>query len=299
MTLKDMMMLYGVTLSERRTKKQKYLFAKQLKEFAEEKDIPFQVVEHKMGRYTVENIMVGNPKAADTILAVPYDTPTRSIVKCDYYPFHQQLTIKDEKRNLVVTSIISLAFVAIAYMGFAIAKGRILFYGSAVVSLLIAASVLFLNGNKVNFNRHSASVATATKLLEDCKKNKVCVIFCDKITKGYDGYRLLVEHIHSKAQIIALDCIAYGEKLVVAHGKEMSDEAKLLADKLNALDKCYSNEQMKNNVLSVLPNCLFVTSGEIENGELVVKNTRSKNDVKLDMNRLEMIEKEICDYINR
>jgi len=292
-------MLYGVTLSERRTKKQKYLFAVKIREEAERLGLPFEVVDYRMGRYNVENIMVGNPKASDFVLAVPYDTPTKSIVNCDYYPFHQQLTIKDERRNLVVTAIIALAFVAIGYVGFAIAKGRVLFYISAAVSLLIAAYVLFVNGNKVNFNRHSASVAVAMKLLEDAKKKNVCVIFCDKITKGYDGYRLLMMHIHSKAKIITLDCLAYGEKLVVAHGSQMSTEAQKLAKKLSALDKCYSNEQAKNNVLSVLPDCLFVTTGDIENGELIVRNTRSKNDVKLDMNRLEKIENAICEYINQ
>ena len=69
MTLQDLMMLYGVTLGNRRTAKQKYLFAQQLNESLPPLGWPVRV-QQREGRFSkIENLIAGDLANAKVVIA--------------------------------------------------------------------------------------------------------------------------------------------------------------------------------------------------------------------------------------
>lgn len=46
---------------------------------------------------------------------------------------------------------------------------------------------------------------------------------------------------------------------------------------------------MKQNALMLYPNMVCLSAGRIEQGEFVVKNTASKRDIRVDLERLEVL----------
>ena len=62
------------------------------------------------------------------------------------------------------------------------------------------------------------------------------------------------------------------------------------------MERTYEDSQVGRNLLSLFPAGMILTSGAIEDGELVVHNTRSPKDVGLDLPRLELIEAALCAF---
>ena len=59
------------------------------------------------------------------------------------------------------------------------------------------------------------------------------------------------------------------------------------------MERTYTDEQLEGgrNLLTLFPAGMILTSGSVEEGELVVRDTRTPRDVGLDLPRLEAIEK--------
>lgn len=97
------------------------------------------------------------------------------------------------------------------------------------------------------------------------------------------------------------DCISSGEKLLVAHRKNTDGSAEKLIEtaKVNGIElknKMYSDEKAGKNILTFEENMMYVVSGDIEKNEFVVKDTKSKKDIKVDINRLENIAKTFIEF---
>ena len=73
MNLQDLMMLYGVTLGARYTRKQRYFFATQMKEALNGTGWDYQIQTNPKGKTAqrVENIVVGDPSRARNIFVAP------------------------------------------------------------------------------------------------------------------------------------------------------------------------------------------------------------------------------------
>lgn len=302
MTLQDMMMLYGVTIGKRRSKKEKYLFARQLSEELTAKGWDIHVQSNTGRLFRVTNLIAGNLKTAKTLLVVPYDTPTQAIWSGGYYPFHPELTIKAGQRDIALRLVLAIMLAALACVPLEIALSR---QGVWLLMLLLTlplavGAVLLLRGhsNPFNFNRASAAVATAVKLAEDVLPQKdTAIAFCDQSAVSYEGYKLLAKNISQVPSVIVLDSISKGDRLVLAYGPKGERQAQLLLSLLpQAMGRFYRQEELGRNLLSLLPNAMILTSGTVENGELVVRDTCTPRDTGLDLPRLEKIEAALATF---
>ena len=83
----------------------------------------------------------------------------------------------------------------------------------AVLAALLGVSLLHSRGNRVNFNRNSASVALILRLIQECDPNaSTALVLVDQCCNSYEGLKLLKEACPSRAEVILLDCLAQGEK---------------------------------------------------------------------------------------
>ena len=183
MDLRDLMMLYGVTLGARHTKKQRYLFAAQVKETLAGSGWDCNIQMNPKGKtvHRVENIIVGDPSRAKTVFVAPYDTPTKASRGFTYYPFDPNKTLKEENRDARIKTLLGLllAILAVPLITLAIQRKGWWYF------LLLAAAVFLVMGyrtmkgspNEVNFYRASASLAVAMKLAESLKDKKGSVAF--------------------------------------------------------------------------------------------------------------------------
>lgn len=301
MDLRDLMMLYGVTLGARYTKKQRYLFGTHMKEALAANGWDYDIQYSPKGKtaHKVENIIVGDPDRAKTVFVVPYDTPTKATGAFRYYPFNPEKTLKEERRDMYLKTALGLvvAILSIPLIALGMARGGLWYLLLTPAALLLVLGYRLMKGstNGVNFNRASAALAVAMKLTEELrdKKNSVAFAFCDRSVTAYEGYKVLGMELSQNANVVVLDAIAYGETLVLAHGPLANLRAKKLLERLpeGTREKVYEEGQMERNLLSFFPGGMVLTAGKIEGGELVVENTRSDRDHKLDMPRLEQITK--------
>lgn len=299
MKLQDLMMLYGVTLGARHTKKQRYLFGAQMKEALTEGGWDYTIQTNPKGKtaHKVENIIVGDPHRAKTVFVVPYDTPTKATGTFRYYPFNPEKTLQEEKRDMHLKTALGLAVAILSIPLIALGMNRmglwLLMLIPAVLFLVLGYRLMKGSANAVNFNRASAALAVAMKLTEELKdkKNNVAFAFCDRSVTAYEGYKVLGMELPQNTNVVVLDAIAYGETLVLAHGPLANLRARKLLEKLpeGTRERVYEEEQMERNLLSFFPGGMVLTAGQIRDGELVVEGTRSDLDHKLDMKRLEQI----------
>ena len=297
MTLRDLMMLYGVTLGKRRTKREKYLFAKQIGEAFPPLGCPVQVQQLNERVFQVENLIAGDLTTAEVVFVTPFDTPAKTVYPANYYPFHPELTVRENRRDIIVQFLLALVLLLAATLALRLGLAtaalapRVTAFVAAGALALTGVWRLFSHSNPYNFNRASASIAVMAKLAEELHgNNKVAFAFCDRSATTYEGYKLLAKNLAGPSAVILLDCIADGEKLALAHSKfsaARADQFIALLGDTPVLRRSYEENELGRNVLSIFPTGLMLTSGSVQQGEFVVQHTGTKHDVGLNLPRLE------------
>ena len=95
--MRDKMMLYGVTLAKRYTKRQKAYFLAHILESYSAYGFPAKLQSRKSWTGNINNVIAGNLETAGKIVAAAYDTPARAFLPgYRYYPFH---TEKIKRKN--------------------------------------------------------------------------------------------------------------------------------------------------------------------------------------------------------
>lgn len=298
MNLQDTMMLYGVTLGKRRTNRQKALFRQQLCEDLEAAGMEVHHQEYNGRLYHLHNVVAGDLQKASVVFAVPYDTLTRAVWPGGYYPFHPQMTLRAERRDILVRLLLAVAAFGAAYACIAVGNG-VPGWLAGVLLTVVGLAVLHGSSNRFNFNRSSAAVALAVRLAQDLGgKGGAAIAFCDRSASGYEGYRLLSQSLPDGARVVLLDSLAQGETLVLAHTLQAAGAAKQLQGLLPepVVLRAYSAEQSKRNLLALFPAGMMLTSGAIRNKEFVVQGTRTPSDVGLNLPRLQKIEEALTAF---
>ena len=171
---------------------------------------------------------------------------------------------------------------------------------SIVISIILLFNAYFVikgKPNEVNLNRNSVSVAMIIAIMKELKRtDDVAFVLLDCSVNSFEGFKVLKRNISEDKEIIVLDCIAYGEKLVVAHRENLNVTDNFF-EELDSIIKKYTDEEASNNVLNFFKKCIYITSGTIEKKQLVVKNTRSNKDFNVDINRLEKIKEKLLKYL--
>ncbi|HAE42502.1 MAG TPA: hypothetical protein DCG34_06215 [Clostridiales bacterium] len=305
--MKNLLMLFGVTLAKRYTKRQKRIFYSQAEPFFRNLNYAVELQEVKKKLLHVSNIYIGDTKKAKYLVVCPYDTPSRSLLPFTYFPFNLSKNLSQENRELLIRSLIYIGSSLLTYFVFRqFLSFSILIKVISIVFFvgLIIFCYRLITGipNSVNFNRNSASIALIAALAERLAKNRnVAYVLLDNTVSSNTGWRIFAEDESLKNKtIIYIDCVSYGEKLVCAHNQATSIEAKKMVEVLtnvDVIDQVVPEEHLKDTKLQSFPKMLHICTGTIENHNFLVRNTQSKKDFKVDILRLEFLCEGLIKYL--
>lgn len=294
MELKDMMMLYGVTLGSRKTQRKKNLFIESVLDVCKQNNVKAEVKQTKEKAFKTTSIVMGDLNSAKYVFVTGFDTSVQYFTPLKYFPFHpEKSSFEENKKNgirflFVVLFAIGIYFPLKAIM---LQAGTILNWIELTVLLLGIILVLFPKANTYNFSK-SSSIAVMMKLVEDCSKcNDVAYVLCDHTASGYIGFKAIKNLLPENTKVILLGPLASGNKTVVAYKEKNNQFGEQFSSKFSipVIQRKYTQEQSKRNCLSLFDNCIYMACGDIENKEFVVNNTACSKDVAINMDRLENI----------
>ena len=241
------------------------------------------------------NVYLGPTQRAKTILAVPYDTPSRLWWPgFHYYPMDPERNARQE--SLVMALNFALAAVLLAAYWFAVFRrcfsaggpiGGLALFGLLLVALL-AVNLVLGSANAKNYSRNSASLALALEIFDGLQDGSVAVALLDNACAGLDGYARLAEYLGGRARqtnVVILDCVMSGSEL---HGHCTKERIEALAAR-NGDIQWHEAASEGNAVLSLFPRGMVITGGSWIGDATVVKGTRSGRDDELNMERMERV----------
>ena len=303
--MKDLMMLYGVTLGKRYLKREKDIFVEALAVYFSKLNYSVGVQGKQSPFSALNDIVIGEIKSAKKIIVAAYDTPSRVLVpNYLYYPFNMKRNMRYENLNLLIKLFASCL---LAVSAFFILRGFVQYElwlktVAILVSLLLVLITYFClkeKGNIVNFNRNSASIAVICAAAREYKNKDVAFVLLDQCVNSYEGFKLLLEHIDAESkEILMLEALASGEELVLVN-KGKTSVLSMMKNKedLSIYEKAYDASSGGDNFMSLFPNILYFGSGSNKNKQFVIKNTRSRKDCEVDMARLETIGRVVLSYM--
>ena len=293
--LKDRMIAFAGIFGKRYSKKQKIRFLRYIQSSAQEKGVKMYLDEGEASGKSGCNVYLGPTQRAKTILAVPYDTPSRLWWPgFHYYPMDPERNARQE--SLVMALNFALAAVLLAAYWFAVfprsisARGPIgglALFGLLLVALL-AVNLVLGSANAKNYSRNSASLALALEIFDGLQDGSVAVALLDNACAGLDGYARLAEYLGGRARqtnVVILDCVMSGSEL---HGHCTKERIEALAVR-NGDIQWHEAASEGNAVLSLFPRGMVITGGSWIGDATVVKGTRSGRDDELNMERMERV----------
>ena len=157
--MKDEMMLVGVTLARRYTRKQKEIFLAEVCRQCCEAGWKTEFQTRHSRMLHVCNLVIGDLAHAKTVIACAYDTPAGAQLPIRYYPLNPRKNTQAEGWNLAWEWILGAACFLIAagavytlrWLSSAMKIAAVLI---AVLAALLGVSLLHSRGNRVNFNRN-------------------------------------------------------------------------------------------------------------------------------------------------
>lgn len=293
--LKDRMIAFAGIFGKRYSKKQKIRFLRYIQSSAQEKGVKMYLDEGEASGKSGCNVYLGPTQRAKTILAVPYDTPSRLWWPgFHYYPMDPERNARQE--SLVMALNFALAAVLLAAYWFAVFRrcfsaggpiGGLALFGLLLVALL-AVNLVLGSANAKNYSRNSASLALALEIFDGLQDGSVAVALLDNACAGLDGYARLAEYLGGRARqtnVVILDCVMSGSEL---HGHCTKERIEALAAR-NGDNQWHEAASEGNAVLSLFPRGMVITGGSWIGDATVVKGTRSGRDDELNMERMERV----------
>lgn len=293
--LKDRMIAFAGIFGKRYSKKQKIRFLRYIQSSAQEKGVKMYLDEGEASGKSGCNVYLDPTQRAKTILAVPYDTPSRLWWPgFHYYPMDPERNARQE--SLVMALNFALAAVLLAAYWFAVFRrcfsaggpiGGLALFGLLLVALL-AVNLVLGSANAKNYSRNSASLALALEIFDGLQDGSVAVALLDNACAGLDGYARLAEYLGGRARqtnVVILDCVMSGSEL---HGHCTKERIEALAVR-NGDIQWHEAASEGNAVLSLFPRGMVITGGSWIGDATVVKGTRSGRDDELNMERMERV----------
>lgn len=294
-------------------RKQKMAFKNALCDKMETLGYQSEMLSKKIKLVQVDNILVGNFKTAKTIIVVPYDTPAKVFwFKNHYYPCNGEIQLK--KSFMPVYAPLLLSYVVL--LGLIYVLPTYVTLGANQLFLSIASTLylsllltMIVKGfpNKNNAMRNSASIQIAYEIaqsIDDKKRKEVAFVFTDKNTTKVKGSIVLEEYMKSikkGTEKICLYCIGEGSQMEIGFKKGLRKSANDLQKKYKGsqkpIVKGLSDGDVMQLPLEPLDNALQISTGELENNALVVKNSASKKDVSINDKLVAEIKEMLIQYI--
>ena len=293
--LKDRMVALAGIFGKRYSKKQKIRFLRYVQRSAQEKGVKMYLDEGEASGKSGCNVYLGPTQRAKTILAVPYDTPSRLWWPgLHYYPMDPGRNARQE--SLVMALNFALAAVLLAAYWFAVfwrcfsvggLTGGLALFGLLLMALL-AVNLVLGSANAKNYSRNSASLALALEIFDGLQDGSVAVALLDNACAGLGGYARLADYLggHARqANVVIFDCVMSGSEL---HGHCTKERIEALAAR-NGDIQWHEAASEGNTVLSLFPRGMVITGGSRIGDGTVVKGTRSGRDDELNMERMERV----------
>lgn len=293
--LKDRMVVLAGVFGKRYSKKQKIRFLHYIQRSAQEKGVKMYLDEGEASGKFGCNVYLGPTQRAKTILAVPYDTPSRLWWPgFHYYPMDPGRNARQE--SLVMALNFALAAVLLAAYWFAVFRrcfsvggltGGLALFGLLLMALL-AVNLVLGSANAKNYSRNSASLALALEIFDGLQDGSVAVALLDNACAGLGGYARLADYLGGRARqanVVIFDCVMSGSEL---HGHCTRERIEALAAR-NGDIQWHEAASEGNAVLSLFPRGMVITGGSRIGDATVVKGTRSGKDDELDMERMERV----------
>lgn len=293
--LKDRMIALAGIFGKRYSKKQKIRFLRYIQRSAQEKGVKMYLDEGEASGKSGCNVYLGPTQRAKTILAVPYDTPSRLWWPgLHYYPMDPGRNARQE--SLVMALNFALAAVLLAAYWFAVFRrcfsvggltGGLALFGLLLMALL-AVNLVLGSANAKNYSRNSASLALALEIFDGLQDGSVAVALLDNACAGLGGYARLADYLGGRARqanVVIFDCVMSGSEL---HGHCTREHIEALAAR-NGDIQWHEAASEGNAVLSLFPRGMVITGGSRIGDATVVKGTRSGKDDELDMERMERV----------
>lgn len=293
--LKDRMVALAGIFGKRYSKKQKVRFLRYVQRSAQEKGVKMYLDEGEASGKSGCNVYLGPTQRAKTILAVPYDTPSRLWWPgLHYYPMDPGRNARQE--SLVMALNFALAAVLLAAYWFAVFRrcfsvggltGGLALFGLLLMALL-AVNLVLGSANAKNYSRNSASLALALEIFDGLQDGSVAVALLDNACAGLGGYARLADYLGGRARqanVVIFDCVMSGSEL---HGHCTRERIEALAAR-NGDIQWHEAASEGNAVLSLFPRGMVITGGSRIGDATVVKGTRSGRDDELNMERMERV----------
>ena len=303
--MKDLMMLYGVTLGRRYKREEKVRFIETISIFFQKLGYPVNMQSKKTNFMEVNNIIIGDLFRAKKVLVAAYDTPSKILLpNYHYYPFNTKRNLRQENINLVLRFLIACILLILVFFLLKGLMGYQLWL--KIVTVLFSFIMIFFayrslkgGGNQINFNRNSTAIVLMHTIARSYEKDDLAIVMLDHGVSSYEGLKLLKEEFDGKHQeVIMLEALANGEQVImVARGKVNIDRLQNNRAGITIFNKVYEEMKQENNFLSFFPNMMYLGSGENKDKQFVVKNTRSCRDNEVNMERLEKINNLLLDYL--
>lgn len=293
--LKDRMVALAGIFGKRYSKKQKIRFLRYVQRSAQEKGVKMYLDEGEASGKSGCNVYLGPTQRAKTILAVPYDTPSRLWWPgLHYYPMDPGRNARQE--SLVMALNFALAAVLLAAYWFAVFRrcfsvggltGGLALFGQLLMALL-AVNLVLGSASAKNYSRNSASLALALEIFDGLQDGSVAVALLDNACAGLGGYARLADYLGGRARqanVVIFDCVMSGSEL---HGHCTRERIEALAAR-NGDIQWHEAASEGNAVLSLFPRGMVITGGSRIGDATVVKGTRSGRDDELNMERMERV----------
>lgn len=305
--MKDEMMLWGVTLGRRHTRKQKNLFLDEVMKQMNDKGISCKVFEKKSSIMQIRHLIVNNPAAAKVVIAAAYDTPETAVLKgYKWYPFSMDKNRRQDRINIILSALLAMlcwipAALLILNMNKAAMLLKVLYMIAALI--LIYTGHVFLKGrsNQSNFSMNTAAAAAVIKLAEEFGRNSdTAFILLDESASSLQGAKILKEKVPDNVPILFVGNIAGGSQHMLVYGAdaEINDiNAIDKNDTLNLNRKELSEKQLTQCTLGEYPRSAMLIYGERIGNDFVLPNAKHSSDYNVDMKTLDASVEILKEYI--
>lgn len=286
--MKDFMAAVAGIFGKRYTVRQKVRFINYIQNREQKKEIQVQVKEgHGCGNRVCRNVYVGNIKGADTVIAVPYDTPPQRILPVwNYYPARADKNLRTDTAVMIL-HILAAVILTIVYFLILRNLRQVGTLGTIVLLFPMACldvKLIFGWGNKNNVSRNSASIVTALEFLDRYPK-KAAVALLDQSCCGFWGYKCMKEDLQEKAavkNVIVLDCISSGGSLFLHYNE---GERLQIQDREITL-KPIMQDKKNQSVLGLFERGVLLTGGE-DGKNIGIRNTGCSRDMEINLAKMD------------
>lgn len=309
-TMKEILEKYKVRFYRR----QKLAFKNALCEKMEALGYQCEMLSKKIKMVQVDNILVGNFKQAKTIVVVPYDTPARVFwFKYLYFPCNGEKQLRKSflpiYAPLLISYVILLGIIYILPTYISLGANQIVLSLASTLYLAVLLMMIVKGfANHKNATRNSAAISIAYDIastLDERKRKEVAFVFTDKNTTKVKGSILLEDYmksINKGTEKIVLYCIGGGNQIQVGYKKGSRKTANELVKKHNGehkpIAKGLSDGDVMQLPLEPFDNALQISTGEMEDNTLVVRNTATSKDVEVNEELVEEVKGMVLGYLS-